>query len=147
MHAVASVDGFIADDRDDVGPLFEWYFNGEAAIVDGGPFKVSEASITVAPMWERIGATVIGRHLFDLTNGWEGTPPAGGGHTPSAVPGSSLTAASDQENRSASQARRRPSALLRTVVRASKPCWRSDAFGPGHPSGELSTIASRWRWS
>jgi dihydrofolate reductase len=28
-------------------------------------------------MWEHIGATVIGRHLFDLTNGWEGTPPAG----------------------------------------------------------------------
>jgi dihydrofolate reductase len=28
-------------------------------------------------MWERIGTTVIGRHLFDLTNGWEGTPPAG----------------------------------------------------------------------
>jgi hypothetical protein len=24
-------------------------------------------------MWERIGTTVIGRHLFDLTNGWEGT--------------------------------------------------------------------------
>jgi dihydrofolate reductase len=28
-------------------------------------------------MWQRIGATVMGRHLFDLTNGWEGTPPAG----------------------------------------------------------------------
>jgi dihydrofolate reductase len=78
MHAVASVDGFIADEHDDVGPLFEWYFNGEAEIVDGGPFKVSEASVGyVRPMWERIGATVIGRHLFDLTNGWEGTPPAG----------------------------------------------------------------------
>ena len=78
MHAVASVDGFIADVGDDVGPLFDWYFNGDAKIVDGGPFKVSEASIGyVRPMWERIGTTVIGRHLFDLTNGWEGTPPAG----------------------------------------------------------------------
>jgi dihydrofolate reductase len=78
MHAVVSVDGFIADADDDVGPLFEWYFNGEAEIVDGGPFKVSEASVGyVRPMWERIGATVIGRHLFDLTNGWEGVPPAG----------------------------------------------------------------------
>jgi dihydrofolate reductase len=78
MHAVVSVDGFIADADDDVGPLFEWYFNGEAEIVDGGPFKVSEASIGyVRPMWERIATTVIGRHLFDLTNGWEGTPPAG----------------------------------------------------------------------
>jgi dihydrofolate reductase len=78
MHAVVSVDGFIADPDDDVGPLFEWYFNGDAEIVDGGPFKVSEASIGyVRQMWERIGTTVMGRHLFDLTNGWEGTPPAG----------------------------------------------------------------------
>jgi dihydrofolate reductase len=28
-------------------------------------------------MWESIGATVLGRHLFDLVNGWEGRPPAG----------------------------------------------------------------------
>ncbi|MGH8959920.1 MAG: dihydrofolate reductase family protein [Jatrophihabitantaceae bacterium] len=78
MHAVVSVDGFIADPGDDVGPLFDWYFNGDAEIVDGGPFKVSEASVRyVRPMWERIGTTVMGRHLFDLTNGWEGTPPAG----------------------------------------------------------------------
>jgi dihydrofolate reductase len=78
MHAVASVDGFIADPNDDVGPLFDWYFNGDSEIVDGGPFKVSQASVGyVRPMWERIGATVIGRHLFDLTNGWEGNPPAG----------------------------------------------------------------------
>lgn len=78
MHAVASLDGFIADENDDVGPLFDWYFNGDREIVDGGPFKVSETSLNyVRPMWERIGATVIGRHLFDLTNGWEGVPPAG----------------------------------------------------------------------
>jgi dihydrofolate reductase len=78
MHAVVSVDGFIADAEDDVGPLFEWYFNGDAEIVDGGPFKVSRDSVRyVRPMWQRIGTTVMGRHLFDLTNGWEGTPPAG----------------------------------------------------------------------
>jgi dihydrofolate reductase len=78
MHAVVSVDGFIADAGDNVGPLFEWYFNGDAEIVDGGPFKVSKESVGyVRPMWERIGTTVMGRHLFDLTNGWEGTPPAG----------------------------------------------------------------------
>ena len=28
-------------------------------------------------MWESIGAIVMGRHLFDLVNGWEGRPPAG----------------------------------------------------------------------
>jgi dihydrofolate reductase len=78
MHAVVSVDGFIADASDDVGPLFDWYFNGDAEIVAGGPFKVSQDSAGyVRPMWQRIGTTVMGRHLFDLTNGWEGTPPAG----------------------------------------------------------------------
>jgi dihydrofolate reductase len=78
MHAVVSVDGFIADADDNVGPLFEWYFNGGAEIVDGGPFKVSRESVRyVRPMWQRIGRTLMGRHLFDLTNGWEGTPPAG----------------------------------------------------------------------
>lgn len=78
MHAVVSVDGFIADAEDNVGPLFEWYFNGDAEIVAGGPFKVSTDSAGyVRPMWQRIGTTVMGRHLFDLTNGWEGIPPAG----------------------------------------------------------------------
>src|SRR5437763_1060970 len=32
---------------------------------------------TTYPIWQRIGTTVMGRQLFDLTNGWEGTPPAG----------------------------------------------------------------------
>ena len=78
MHAVVSVDGFIADAEDNVGPLFEWYFNGEAEIVAGGSFKVStESARYVRPMWQRIETTVMGRHLFDLTNGWEGVPPAG----------------------------------------------------------------------
>lgn len=78
MHAVTSVDGFIADVNDEVGPLFDWYFNGDAEIVDGGPFMVSRASVDyVRPMWQRIGTTVVGRHLFDLTNGWEASPPAG----------------------------------------------------------------------
>ncbi|RKS75722.1 dihydrofolate reductase [Motilibacter peucedani] len=78
MHAVVSVDGYVADPDDEVGPLFDWYFNGDTEIVDGGPFKVSpESAAYVRPMWQSIGATVMGRHLFDLTNGWEGKPPAG----------------------------------------------------------------------
>ena len=78
MHAVVSVDGFIADGKDDVGPLFDWYFNGDTPIVEDGPFKVSAASADyVRPMWESIEATVMGRVLFDQTNGWEARPPAG----------------------------------------------------------------------
>jgi dihydrofolate reductase len=78
MHNVVSVDGYIADDHDQVGPLFDWYFNGDTELTEGGGFKVSQASAGyVRPMWDSIGSMVIGRHLFDLTNGWEGTPPAG----------------------------------------------------------------------
>ncbi len=78
VHAVVSVDGYIADDNDDVGPLFEWYFNGDVELVPGAPFKVSQASAAyVRSMWDSIRSTVIGRRLFDLTNGWEGRPPAG----------------------------------------------------------------------
>ena len=31
----------------------------------------------VSSFWGSIGATIQGRHLFDLTNGWEAQPPAG----------------------------------------------------------------------
>jgi dihydrofolate reductase len=88
MHNVVSVDGFIADDNDDVGPLFEWYVNGDVPLRErdelfdhsgsGTGFRVSQASAEyVRSMWASIGTIVKGRHLFDLVNGWEGRPPAG----------------------------------------------------------------------
>jgi dihydrofolate reductase len=77
-HAVVSVDGFIADENDEVGPLFDWYFNGDHPIVDDGPFRVGAASADyVRGMWDDIGAVIQGRRLFDQTNGWEARPPAG----------------------------------------------------------------------
>jgi hypothetical protein len=77
MHNVVSVDGFIADADDQVGPLFDWYGNGDVAIIDGGQIKVSQASADyVKTMWAGIGSMVIGRHLFDITNGWVGRYPA-----------------------------------------------------------------------
>ena len=83
MHNVVSVDGFIADENDQVGPLFDWYVNGEYGLAEDrqdttGQLKVSKASIDyVRPTWAGIGSMVIGRHLFDMTNGWEGRPPTG----------------------------------------------------------------------
>ena len=91
MHNVVSIDGFIADENDDVRSLHEWYFSGDNPIRDrdgsdfdhsgagAGPrFAVSSASADyVRSMWASIGVTVMGRHLFDLVNGWEGKPPAG----------------------------------------------------------------------
>ncbi|MFN8196495.1 MAG: dihydrofolate reductase family protein [Nocardioidaceae bacterium] len=77
-HAVVSVDGFIADEHDDVGPLFDWYFNGAVRLGDHQPFSMSPVSHDyTAAMWDRIGVIVKGRRLFDQTNGWEGSPPAG----------------------------------------------------------------------
>jgi dihydrofolate reductase len=89
MHNVVSVDGFIADNNDDVGSLHEWYFSGDTPITDrndsdfdhsgaGARFAVSSASAGyVRSLWASIGVTVMGRHLFDLVNGWEGDPPTG----------------------------------------------------------------------
>src|SRR5262245_4474120 len=78
MHNVVSVDGFIADERDDIGPLFDWYFNGDRPLAEGSRFTVSKASADyVRPLWRSIGAMVIGRRLFDLMNGWDGQPPTG----------------------------------------------------------------------
>jgi dihydrofolate reductase len=78
MHNVVSVDGYIADSNDDVGPLFDWYFNGDTALTEQGTFRVSKASADyVKPLWTEIGAMVIGRHLFDIMNGWDGSPPVG----------------------------------------------------------------------
>ncbi|MGX1671135.1 dihydrofolate reductase family protein [Streptomyces sp. NPDC055400] len=78
MHNVVSVDGFIADSEDQVGPLFDWYANGDSTIGANDKVSVSKVSAEyVRPMWASIGSMVIGRHLFDMTNGWEGSPPAG----------------------------------------------------------------------
>jgi dihydrofolate reductase len=78
MHNVVSVDGFIADESDDVGPLFDWYFNGDVAPVEGSGFQMTPTSAQyVAEVWAGIGALVIGRRLFDLMNGWDGQPPTG----------------------------------------------------------------------
>lgn len=58
MHAVVSVDGLIAAEEDDVGPLFEWYFNGDMPIVDEAteerhaPFKISPCSHYLTNGWE-----------------------------------------------------------------------------------------------
>jgi dihydrofolate reductase len=84
MQAVVSVDGYIAYPDDTVGPLFDWYFNGDMPIADAAgedrhaPFRVGARSHEyVSSFWGSIGATIQGRHLFDITNGWEAEPPAG----------------------------------------------------------------------
>ncbi|WP_347346330.1 dihydrofolate reductase family protein [Microbacterium sp.] len=81
MNASVSIDGFIADADDDPGPLFEWLVTGDVPLDDGGVLKVSQASYDhVRPYWDEIGVTIVGRHVFDLTDGWDGVPPSGIDH-------------------------------------------------------------------
>src|SRR5918998_1760172 len=81
VQAVVSVDGYIAYPDDTVGPLFDWYGNGDtelSATASGWTFRVSRTSAEyVQPFWDAVKVTVIGRHLFDTTNGWDGKPAAG----------------------------------------------------------------------
>jgi dihydrofolate reductase len=81
MGAVVSLDGFIADDNDGVGPLFDWYGNGDVTWAFEGAddeCRTTQASADVMRSHYRdVAAAVIGRRLFDLTNGWGGKPAAG----------------------------------------------------------------------
>ncbi|GAA1077679.1 MULTISPECIES: dihydrofolate reductase family protein [Kitasatospora] len=80
-QASMSLDGFIADHSDQVGALFDWYSNGDVEVTGADPdrvFRVSAASAEyLRSAWSTVRATVIGRRLFDITNGWDGRPPVG----------------------------------------------------------------------
>lgn len=80
-----SLDGFIADPGGHVGPLFDWYQNGDVEVPLPGygiTFHMTEPS---ARYWSATmpteegapGALVCGRGVFDYTSGWDGNPPGG----------------------------------------------------------------------
>jgi dihydrofolate reductase len=85
-----SLDGFVAGPND--GPenpmgdggmrLFQWYYSGDTAFPLPGTemvFKISRASAELLrEEWDRIGAMVAGRRMFDIANAWHGNPPGGG---------------------------------------------------------------------
>ena len=81
MYASVSVDGFIADESDQPGPLFDWLLGGDVPLDESGELKVSRASYDYTrPYWDQIGVTIAGRHVFDMTDGWDGKPPGGVDH-------------------------------------------------------------------
>jgi len=81
MYSSVSVDGYIADEDDQPGPLFDWLTNGDVPLDESGALTVSQASYDhTRPYWDRIGVTIVGRHVFDLTDGWDGKPPSGIAH-------------------------------------------------------------------
>jgi dihydrofolate reductase len=80
-----SLDGFMAKPDGSVGPLFDWYDNGDVEVPLPGyglTFHMTQASADYyrgwAPLEEGLpGAFVCGRGVFDFTNGWGGRPPGG----------------------------------------------------------------------
>ena len=76
-----SVDGFIADPDDGVGPLFDWYDEGEVEYVfpgNGMQAHVSEASAGhLRRVVSELGALETGRRLYEVANAWGGSHPAG----------------------------------------------------------------------
>lgn len=78
MQTIVSVDGFIATDDDQVGPLFDWFNTGDTPLYENEPIVVTRQSYDYyRPMLDAIGALIVGRHVFDMTDGWGGKPPAG----------------------------------------------------------------------
>jgi hypothetical protein len=77
VYASVSVDGFIADENGQPGPLFDWLTSGDVPLDESGVLKVSQPSYDyIPPSWDQIGVTVAGRHVFDMTDGWDGEPPS-----------------------------------------------------------------------
>src|SRR3954463_10402568 len=81
LFAAVSLDGFVADDDDQVGPLFDWYDNGDVAGTFSDEERVFHTTAATAEfLYElapRMATMVCGRRLFDLTDGWGGRPPNG----------------------------------------------------------------------
>lgn len=74
-----SLDGFIAGPNDDVMNLFGWYMTGDIEIpVQRGrmSLKVSKENADVLQAsFATTGAMIGGRRIFNMTGGWDGSPP------------------------------------------------------------------------
>ena len=79
--ASTSLDGFVAYPNNDPGPLFDWYQAGDVEIVNNGdlpPFHLTPESAGYWTEWlSELGCLVVGRLLFDITDGWKGEHPLG----------------------------------------------------------------------
>jgi dihydrofolate reductase len=73
-----SLDGFVADPKDGVEEVFDWYFSSgdvELHAAGGDPmtFKVSPPSaVHVRALWSELGAVLTGRRTFEVAQGWGG---------------------------------------------------------------------------
>lgn len=73
-----SLDGFVADRKDGVEEVFDWYFHsGDVEFHNGGSdpmtFKVSEPSAEhLRGLVSELGAMLTGRRTFEVAQGWGG---------------------------------------------------------------------------
>ena len=73
-----SLDGYVADPKDGVAEVFDWYFKSgdvEFFAPGGDPmtFKVSPPSaVHLRALWSELGAVLTGRRTFDVAEGWGG---------------------------------------------------------------------------
>ncbi|MGH3756317.1 dihydrofolate reductase family protein [Actinophytocola sp.] len=79
VSATVSVDGFIADENDGIGPMFDWMGNGDVAVDTEGAYaglRVTQASAEyIREEFMPVRAVVVGRTSFDHANGWNGEVP------------------------------------------------------------------------
>lgn len=83
-NATMSLDGFIATPDDGIGALFDWYEAGDIEVGNAGhpgdlpPFHLTPVSADYWRGWvSQLGCLVVGRTLFDVTDGWKGKHPLG----------------------------------------------------------------------
>jgi len=76
-----SLDGFIAAPDDSVPHIFDWYDSGNVRFDWPGNHMKSDVTPASAEylreMVEQTGALVVGRRVFDITDGWAGHHPIG----------------------------------------------------------------------
>ena len=73
--------GFIADEKDQPGPLFEWLTSGDVPLDDSGVLKVSQTSYDyVRPYWDEIGGDDRRAPRLRHDGRLDGKPPAGVDH-------------------------------------------------------------------
>ncbi|GAB2450702.1 dihydrofolate reductase [Conyzicola lurida] len=77
--ASMSLDGYIAYEDDNPGALFDWYEAGDIEVptaMESLTFHLTaESARYVRRLTSRLGALVVGRRLFDVTDGWRGRHP------------------------------------------------------------------------
>ena len=74
-----SLDGFIARQDDDPGPIHDWFFTGDVQNPDNPVFRTApESAGQIEAALSETGAIISGRRTYDLVDGWGGNHPVTG---------------------------------------------------------------------